>query len=136
MKMFLAAVLFSSGALADALVLDPGDGRQYLANWCGGQRVDEIATGFTRDGLAMANVAVSTRCGTGTGRLRKARKYEACWTVTFAADGQRVSKEQMSCAQADASRVFQRGAATLSTRSYSDVTPTHGPHELRAWLAR
>jgi len=69
------------------LVLDPGPGSIYLGVSCGGQAVNEIATGFdAASGNALTLVKVSTTCH-GSGRGSPNQYYLACWTVGFARDG-------------------------------------------------
>ena len=84
--------LMAGAALAAATVLDPGDGRQYLQNWCGGQQVNEYAQGFDEAGKAIAAVKVTTRCSTG-GSGTKPRTYLACWLVTFDDTGTIINQE-------------------------------------------
>ncbi|MGH8265034.1 MAG: hypothetical protein ACRETU_13900 [Steroidobacterales bacterium] len=91
----LVAVTSSYAALAATTVLDPGDGRQYLQNWCGGQTVNEYAQGFNDTGNALAAVKVTTRCSTG-GRGTKPRTYLACWMVTFDDNGAILNQEYVN----------------------------------------
>jgi hypothetical protein len=74
------------------IVLDPGDGRQYLANWCGGQGVNEYAGGFDSANNAQTAVIVSARCSTG-GRGSSPRTYVKCWVVAFDLSGVILSKQ-------------------------------------------
>jgi len=94
MKAFALAVLLSSCAAmshAATTVLDPGPGTDYLATSCGGQAVNEIATGFDASANAVTLVKVSTTCH-GSGRGSPNQYYLACWTVTFGQDGVIASK--------------------------------------------
>jgi hypothetical protein len=124
--MFLA--LTATAAFAATTVLDPGDGRQYLQNWCGGQLVNEYAQGFDEASNALTAVKVTTRCSTG-GRGTKPRTYLACWLVTFDGQGAIINQEvvntgswvqgqpPLSCALVlDAAAAFTRDdGATLTT---------------------
>lgn len=124
----MLATLASYAGLAATNVLDPGDGRQYLQNWCGGQQVNEYAEGFNSTGNALAAVKVTTRCSTG-GRGTKPRTYLSCWLVTFDDNGAILDQEYvnsgswlqgtppMSCALVlDSAATFPRDdGATLST---------------------
>jgi uncharacterized repeat protein (TIGR01451 family) len=89
MKALLLGVLMAmSSALSTAgtFVLDPGPGTDYLGVWCGGQTVNEIATGFdAATGNAQTLVKVATTCH-GSGRGSPNQYYLACWTVGFARD--------------------------------------------------
>lgn len=131
MKVFLFTALmatFGVSASAETTVLDPGNGRQYLVNWCGGQTVTEVAEGFTEAGNALTAVKVTTRCSTG-GRGARVRTFLACWLVTFDDNGTIIDKEFVNsaswlqgqpahtCAVAmDASAVYTReDGMTLST---------------------
>ena len=71
-----------SSAQAGTLILDPGPGTQYLANWCGGQSINEYAAGFNADSTAHAILEVSARCSSG-GRGGSTRTYYACWSLDF-----------------------------------------------------
>jgi hypothetical protein len=82
----IALAVSSAAVLAATAVLDPGDGRQYLQNGCGGQQVNEYAQGLNDAGNALAAVKVTTRCSTG-GRGTKPRTFLACWLVTFDDNG-------------------------------------------------
>lgn len=91
-------VFFIGGAHfvnAAGIVLDPGPGTNYLNYWCGGQQVNEIATGFDAGGNAVTLVKVSTTCH-GSGRGSPNQYHLACWTVTFARDGSIASKEWLA----------------------------------------
>jgi hypothetical protein len=130
MKMLVAMLLTfaATAALAATTVLDPGDGRQYLQYWCGGQQVNEYAQGFDEAGNSLAAVKVTTRCSTG-GRGTKPRTYLACWLVTYDDSGAITNQEPvnsgswlqgktpLSCALVlDPAAVFTRnGGATLTT---------------------
>lgn len=123
-----ALALTAAAALAASAVLDPGDGRQYLQNWCGGQQVNEYAHGFDGAGNSLTAVEVTTRCSTG-GRGTKPRTYLACWLVTFDDTGTvvkrklvtsgswRLGRPPLSCTLIlDPDAVFTRGGgATLAT---------------------
>ena len=88
MKVLLLALsLLSAPALADTFILDPGPGTLYLARWCGGQSIDEVATGFNAGGTANVVLRVSARCSTG-GRGTHPKTYTAVWSVTFFRDGE------------------------------------------------
>ncbi len=76
-------------------VLNPGPGTDYLNYWCGGQQVNEIATGFDDEANAVTLVKVSTTCH-GSGRGSPNQYHLACWTVTFAQDGSIVSRELLA----------------------------------------
>ncbi len=78
-------------AHAATIVLDPGPGTDYLSIWCGGQSVNEIATGFDAAGNALTQVRVATTCN-GSGRGSRSQHYLACWAVTFGEDGTLLSK--------------------------------------------
>jgi uncharacterized repeat protein (TIGR01451 family) len=94
MRALLLAVLmatFAAQADASTTVLDPGPGTDYLNVWCGGQTVNEIATGFDAAASAVTLVKVGTTCH-GSGRGSPNQYYLACWTVTFGRDGNIVSK--------------------------------------------
>lgn len=101
MKRFLSVgallAVIATIALAATTTLDPGDGRQYLANWCGGQSVTEVASGFNDAGNAIAAVKVTTRCSTG-GRGTKPRTFLACWLVTFDDTGAILNQEFVNSA--------------------------------------
>lgn len=130
MKALIAILiaLASYAVLAATTVLDPGDGRQYLQNWCGGQKVNEYAQGFNDTGNALAAVKVTTRCSTG-GRGTKPRTFFSCWLVTFDDNGTILNQEYvnsgswlqgsppMNCALVlDPAATFARDdGATLST---------------------
>lgn len=83
--------LISATANAAITVLDPGPGTDYLGIWCGGQKVNEIATGFDAAANAVTLVKVTTTCH-GSGRGSANQYYLACWTVRFGQDGGIVSK--------------------------------------------
>jgi uncharacterized repeat protein (TIGR01451 family) len=83
--------MFAAMAHAATTVLDPGPGTDYLGVWCGGQQVNEIATGFDAAANAVTLVKVTTTCH-GSGRGSPNQYYLACWTVTFAQDGSILSK--------------------------------------------
>jgi uncharacterized repeat protein (TIGR01451 family) len=87
--------MFAATANAATIVLDPGPGTDYLGVWCGGQHVNEIATGFDAGADAVALVKVTTTCH-GSGRGSPNQYYLACWTVTFAQDGGILSKEWLA----------------------------------------
>lgn len=130
MKLLIVTTLalMAGAALAATTVLDPGDGRQYVQNWCGGQQVNEYAQGFDEAAKAIAAVKVTTRCSTG-GRGTKPRTYLACWLVTFDDTGTVINQEfvnsgswllgstPLSCALVlDPAAVFKRDdGAALST---------------------
>jgi uncharacterized repeat protein (TIGR01451 family) len=78
-------------ANAATIPLDPGPGTDYLGIWCGGQQVNEIATGFDALGYATTLVKVTTTCH-GSGRGSPNQYYLACWTVGFGPDGSIQSK--------------------------------------------
>ena len=60
--------LAGASARAATIVLDPGPGTDYLNYWCGGQRVNEFATGFDAAANAVTEVEVGTTChGSGRG---------------------------------------------------------------------
>ena len=82
----LASLTFAGIANAQTTVLDPGNGKQYLAAWCGGQSLNEYAVGWNADSTARTMVTVSTRCN-GSGRGAKVHVYSTCWIVDFARDG-------------------------------------------------
>ena len=83
--------MFIALANAATIVFDPGPGTDYLAIWCGGQQVNEIATGFDAAANAVTLVKVTTTCH-GSGRGSPNQYYLACWTVTFAQNGSILSK--------------------------------------------
>ena len=87
----LLLTVFAPMANAATTVLDPGPGTDYLGIWCGGQQVNEIATGFDSLGYATTLVKVTTTCH-GSGRGSPNQYYLACWTVGFAPDGTIQSK--------------------------------------------
>lgn len=89
------SVLCVNTVMAASAVLDPGPGTDYLGIWCGGQRVNEVATGFDQDGNAQTVVKVSTTCN-GSGRGSRNQYYLACWTVTFGRDASIVSKQWLA----------------------------------------
>ena len=100
MKKATIVVLLAAGVLmtmlaaranAASTVLDPGPGTDYLGVWCGGQQVNEIATGFDAAANAVTLVKVTTTCH-GSGRGSPNQYYLTCWTVTFAQDGSIESK--------------------------------------------
>lgn len=138
----MICALFSTIAAAATTTLEPGDGRQYLENWCGGQKVTEVAEGFTDAGNALAAVKVTTTCSTG-GRGAKPRTFLACWLVTFDDAGAILDQEFVNkdswlqghpartCAVAmDAAAVYTRAdGSVLSTVGKRAVltTPADGP---------
>ncbi len=87
--------MFAAMANAGTTVLEPGPGTDYLGVWCGGQQVNEIATGFDAAANAVTLVKVTTTCH-GSGRGSPNQYYLACWTVTFAQDGSIASKEWLA----------------------------------------
>jgi uncharacterized repeat protein (TIGR01451 family) len=89
--------LSALAATADAasVVLDPGPGTAYLAVWCGGQQVNEVATGFDAGAYAVTLVSVATTCH-GSGRGAPNQYYLACWTVRFGPDGSIAAKEWLA----------------------------------------
>jgi hypothetical protein len=101
----LLAAALALPALAATTMLDPGDGRQYLAQWCGGQDIQNVATGFTNHQAATL-LEVSARCSTG-GRGGGQRTYRACWVVSYALDGTIAYREKLS----DAECVFPDGSS-------------------------
>jgi len=136
-------VMFGNHANAATTVLDPGPGTDYLGISCGGQTVNEIATGFDPAANAVTLVKVATTChGSGRGSLNQ--YYLACWTVTFAEDGGLLSKEWQATnhwvqgtpaipcpVPADPAAVytFENGSgslvATLSTASIGTTSPVY-----------
>jgi hypothetical protein len=89
LALLMAGVLISMmSTLAGAAttVLDPGPGTDYLSVSCGGQTVNEVATGFDAAGNAATQVRVATTCH-GSGRGSPNQYYLACWAVTFGEDG-------------------------------------------------
>ena len=82
-------------ASAAPIVLDPGPGTDYLGIWCGGQQVNEIASGFDAAANPTALVKVTTTCH-GSGRGSPNQYYLACWTVTFSRAGAILSKEWLA----------------------------------------
>ena len=82
----LALLIIAGSANAGTTVLDPGNGRQYLSAWCGGQSINEYAVGWNADSTAKTLVSVSTRCAL-SGRGGMARTYYTCWYVDFNRDG-------------------------------------------------
>jgi len=95
-RVFSIVVPFATahGVYAAGIVLDPGPGTNYLIYWCGGQQVNEIATGFDADGNATTLVKVTTSCH-GSGRGSPNQYHLACWTVTFGREGDIFSKESL-----------------------------------------
>ncbi|MFN7951369.1 MAG: hypothetical protein U0610_06570 [bacterium] len=87
--------IFASLGRAETRVLDPGPGTDYLSVWCGGQTVNEIATGFDAAANAVTLVKVATTCH-GSGRGSPNQYYLACWSVTFADDGIIESKQWLA----------------------------------------
>ena len=87
----LLVSVFAPVANAATIALDPGPGTDYLGVWCGGQQVNEIATGFDALGYATTLVKVTTTCH-GSGRGSPNQYYLACWTVGFGPDGSIQSK--------------------------------------------
>jgi len=102
------------GANAATLVLNPGDGKQYLANWCGGQKIDEIAEGFNVDATISTIVKVQTTCSTG-GRGSVPKTFMACWRVTFSRDGAIVNQEFLN------SGSWRRGSPSVQCAASYDV---------------
>src|SRR5882672_6332440 len=97
MKIIVAMLftLTSCVVFAATSVLDPGDGRQYLQNWCGAQTVSEDAQGFNDTGNTLAAVKVTTRCATG-GRGTRPRPFLSCWLVTFDDNGAILNQEYVN----------------------------------------
>jgi hypothetical protein len=93
----LLAAALALPTLADTTMLDPGDGRLYLAQWCGGQDIQNVATGFM-DHQATTLLQVSARCSTG-GRGGAQKTYRACWLVNYALDGTIAYREKLSDAE-------------------------------------
>jgi hypothetical protein len=92
MRALLAVCLwFATSVYAQGIVLDPGPGTKYLAQWCGGQFVNEYAEGFTDAGPA-TTVRVWTSCH-GSGRGSKNHYYVACWHVVFDWNGVQLSAQ-------------------------------------------
>lgn len=134
----LAALAVTAAVAGATTVLEPGDGRQYLRNWCGGQQMNEFARGFDHAGKGTAAIRVTATCSTG-GRGTKPRTYFACWLVTFADTGAIVHRKfvnsgswrqgqpQVACALAlDADAVFDRAdgaklVTSLVGRTYRAV---------------
>lgn len=97
MKLAIIAFL-AFGSISHATtttVLNPGDGKNYLGVWCGGQTVNEYALGFNDQGNADTLVKVTTRCA-GSGRGAKSRTYVTCTKVTFQLDGTIVNKQAVN----------------------------------------
>jgi hypothetical protein len=114
----LSLLLVSTFAHADERLLDPGAGTQYLAQWCGGQNINEIATGFNADSSASTLVQVSAKCSTG-GRGGGTKTYYACWRVDFDRLGQIVDRQHIGnvpCPETDPSATYTDvDGAVLST---------------------
>lgn len=95
-KALAGLVLLMAGVSARAdstLVLDPGNGRDYLVYWCGGQGVNEYAEGFdVENANVIAAVIVTARCN-GSGRGARMQYHKACWQVTFDFAGNIVDKQ-------------------------------------------
>lgn len=72
-------------------VLNPGNGRDYLIYWCGGQTINEYAAGYDESGNAKTVVVVQTRCN-GSGRGSRNRYHKTCTEVMFDLSGAIISK--------------------------------------------
>ncbi len=88
----LASFLLAGVASASTTtIFNPGDSRDYLTNWCGGQSLNEYAEGFTASSTVSTIVRVTTTCSIG-GRGTKTRTYVACWRDTFTQGGTLLTK--------------------------------------------
>lgn len=126
--LLLGLILATTQAMAEtSIVLNPGNGRDYLLYWCGGQSVQEYADGFDTAGNAVTTVIVSASCN-GSGRASRNHYYKTCSRVTFDTVGNRLTVDKIgsvswvqgqpapSCgADADPSIVDHFGGLTLST---------------------
>lgn len=108
-------VLAAITSRADNLtVLNPGDSRQYLGVWCGGQTMNEFALGFSNQLNAETLVRVTTRCP-GSGRGAKTRTHFSCTKVTFQQDGTILAKQAVN------SGSYLQGAPTIPCAVAYDV---------------
>ena len=124
-KSLALLVLVAVVAYASETLLDPGPGTLYLANWCGGQAISEVAVGFNADGSVRTILDVSARCPTGTGRLRKTVTYRACWFVDFDRDGEQLGETYLgaiACPEYDPSAVYEQDGIVLTTTAVTYVS--------------
>lgn len=92
----MSAIVFAAvlARAEELIVLNPGSGLKYMANWCGGQSVNEYANGFDVNGNPTAVVVVGTSCH-GSGRGSKNHYYRSCSISTFDLDGTLLSIQKI-----------------------------------------
>ncbi len=140
MKLIILALLLTcAAARAETItMLDPGPTWDYMPNWCGGTKLDEIAEGFDAAGNVVTIVTDSTRCNTG-GRGSKARTFFVCYRVTFQ-EGAVISRELLTqaswvqgqppipCAvQADPAAIYTDAAGRTLTSAQISGALVYGP---------
>lgn len=156
MGAFLIGLMAAISTHASTIVLEPGDGRQYLIYWCGGQGVNEYAEGFDTQGAnVLTALIVTARCSSG-GRGARNRYHKACWQLTYDLSGVLVDRLAFGTVTwlqgqsppdcglpyaIDASAVFtlddQNGEPiyTSGTASFAQQYAAYGPVS-RAYLTR